>query len=267
MNAVDFKEVSIAFGKKRILNNITAQIHQGEFLGIFGPNGAGKTIMLRTILGLLKPISGSVLLYGNPPQRGDPAIGYMPQIRHDLEAFPLSGRSYLSAVINGSGWGWPHIKKKQRVQMEQVIELVGIQDYIDRPFTQFSGGERQHLALAQALVGQPQILLLDEPLSSLDPGQQEKTISLIKVIQQKLNITVLLTAHNINPLLGAMDRVLYLGHGKAAIGTIDEVVNSTTLSMLYDTPIDVIRSGKNVSVIYKTPQRDDHDDSHHRIYT
>lgn len=263
LKAIEFKDAALGFGKKQIISKLNATILDGEFVGIFGPNGSGKTTLLSTVLGLLKPINGTILLYGDAPHRGNPIIGYMPQLRHDLETYPLTGRSYLSAAVNGSGWGIPLLNKGEQNQIDAVIQLVGLQSYIDRPFSQYSGGERQHLALAQALLGKPKILLLDEPLSNLDPGQQEKIIRLIKTIQQRLKMTVLLTAHNINPLLEAMDRILYLAHGKAVIGTVEEVVNSATLSWLYDTPVEVIHAGRNIWVTTKLQERDDHEGSHH----
>lgn len=264
MNAIEFKNVSLGFGDKEILQNFTATISHGEFVGIFGPNGAGKTVLLRTVLGLLKPLKGSIYVYGNSPQQERASIGYMPQMRRDLDAFPISGRAYLATTLTGTGWGMPFLNRQQRDEIDQVIELVGM-PYIDRPLRQFSGGERQLLALAQTLLGHPKILLLDEPLSNLDPGQQEKIVSLIHTIQQRLSITVLLTAHNINPLLHVMNHIVYLAHGKAAIGSLEEVVNSKTLSWLYDTPVEVLHSGPNVWVMPKTLEREGHDEDHSHV--
>ncbi len=259
MNAIEFQNASFGFGTKSILNNLTASIPHGSFVGIFGPNGAGKTLMLRTILGLTNLIDGKILIYGTPPKRGLLSIGYLPQFHHELESFPLSGRSFLSAAAQGCRWGFPFLNKKQNLEIEEVIQLVELQDYIDRPFMQYSGGERQRLGLALALLGKPKILLLDEPLSALDPGQQERIIKLIHSIQKALNFTVLMTGHNINPLIDVMDNIIYLSHGQAAIGTVDEVVNTTTLSQLYNTPVEVIRSGNNVWIMPKNPEKDDHD--------
>jgi len=262
LTALEFQDLTIAFENKAILKNFSATINHGQFIGILGPNGAGKSTFLRAILGLVKPISGHILVCEKPAQRGHPCIGYMAQAQHESQAFPLTGRSYLAAALNGTGWGMPFLTKPQRMQIERVIALVGLEEYVDRPVTQYSGGERQRLALAQSLLGQPKILLLDEPLSSLDPGQNEKIVSLVRSIQKELNITILLTSHNINPLIGTIDHIIYLAHGKAAIGSVDEIVNNKTLSALYDTPIEVIKSDGNVWVLQKNSGMSIHDRTH-----
>ena len=143
------------------------------------------------------------------------------------------------------------MNKAQQARVTEAITLAGLEDIIDQPYAQLSGGERQRLGLAQALINQPKALLLDEPLSSLDLKQQEKIITLIKDIQQQLKITVLFTAHDINPLLQVMDRIIYLAYGKAAIGTVAEVVTSSTLSWLYDTPLEVIPWEQSLLVVHK----------------
>jgi zinc/manganese transport system ATP-binding protein len=260
LNAIEFIDETISFENKKIVGHFNAAIPEGEFVGLFGPNGAGKSTLLKTILGLNKPIYGSALVFGRPPQRGNPEIGYMPQLRREPPSYPLNGRAFMEAALHGTGWGIPHLKKKEHKEIEEAIQLVGLEDYIDRPFTQYSGGERQRLALAQALLGRPKILLLDEPLSNLDPGQQEKIIHLVKEVQEKLQITVLFSGHHLNPLLGVMDHLIYMAHGKAAMGTVDEVVNSKTLSMLYDTPIEVFRKDGNIWVMRKTMGMENHDE-------
>ncbi len=126
-----------------------------------------------------------------------------------------------------------------------------------RPISALSGGQRQRLLLAAALLGRPKLLLLDEPLISLDPAAQAGIIALIRRLQETLGLTVLFAAHDINPLLSTMDRVLYLGGGKAAIGTVDEVITSATLSTLYGAPIEVIRAGGRIFVV------SDQSDHHH----
>ena len=111
------------------------------------------------------------------------------------------------------------------------------------------GGERQRLLLAQALIGRPRLLLLDEPLISLDPHHQHAVVALARSLQAELGLTVLFSAHDLNPLLGALDRVLYLGHGQAALGTVDEVVTGPVLSRLYGSRIDVVRLGGRIFVM------------------
>ncbi len=251
MTAIEFQNITLSFPQKNLLTDFTMSIAQGEFIGIFGPNGAGKSTLLRTILGLVTPNAGNIKLYGNSPQRGNRDIGYMPQQRPEQLSHPLTARTYLQSSLIGLGWGLPLVSKAQRIRIAETIALTGLEDFIDQPYAQLSGGERQRLGLAQALINRPKALLLDEPLSSLDLKQQGKMVALIKSIQQQLKITVLFTAHDINPLLGMMDRIIYLAYGKAAIGTVAEVVNSATLSWLYDTPLEVIPWEQSILVVHK----------------
>jgi zinc/manganese transport system ATP-binding protein len=251
MNIIDIVQLTIGYAEKPVIENFSANIQRGEFIGIFGPNGAGKSTLLRAILGLIPPREGTIAIDGKPCHRGDPRIGYLSQFRQYAAANQLSGRAYLAAACQGHRWGLPFCSKIQRAQINAVIQLTHAQEFVDRPYLQLSGGERQRLALAQALIGEPEILLLDEPLSGLDPAQQEKMMRLVQTIQQQSGITVLLTAHDLNPLLGVMSKVIYLTHGKAAIGTVDEVVNSEKLSWLYNAPIQVIQHGNHLFVIHE----------------
>ncbi len=216
---IEFKNLTLWFDKnKLIFDNFSATINKGELIGILGPNGAGKSSLLRIILGLQKLNAGSVLIRGKKTQQGMATIGYMPQLRNAPLPHRLTARSYLQATIDGFRWGIPLLKVTHRAQVDEVIDLVGIAGYVDRPLVQLSGGEKQRIALAQALLSKPKILLLDEPLSSLDPGQQAKMIDLIQRIQLQQELTVLLTAHDINPLLKVINHIIYLTHGKTAMG-------------------------------------------------
>ena len=238
--ALVFDGTTLALGGRVVLRALDMSIPQGVFVGVLGPNGAGKTTLLRAALGLVPPAAGSISVLGRPAGRGQGAIGYMPQSRTPLSDISLSGRDFVAVASGGGGWGlaWP--TKAQRADVARVIDLVDAAGYADRPLRTLSGGERQRLLLAQALLGEPKMLLLDEPLSSLDPHHQSATIKLVRALQKHLGITVLFTAHDLNPLLPVLDRVLYLGHGEAALGSVAEVVNARTLSRLYGAPIDVL---------------------------
>ncbi|MBS0351793.1 MAG: ATP-binding cassette domain-containing protein, partial [Proteobacteria bacterium] len=214
-------------------------------------NAAGKSTLLKAILGLIKPQIGSIFITDQPCHRGNPNIGYLSQFRQYATSNSLSARTYLAAVCQATRWGLPRQSKKNQAQIQRLIELTGIGSFVDRPYLQLSGGERQRVALAQALIGQPKILLLDEPLSGLDPGQQEKMVQIIRSIQKELKLAVLFTAHDINPLLGVMDKVIYLAHGKAAMGSVDQIVNSKTLSWLYNAPIEVFTHHRHLIVIHE----------------
>lgn len=263
---INFKDLTLSISRKIIIQNFNANITLGEFVGVFGSNGSGKTSLLRSILGLFKPTSGDIWIEGKSVRRGNSIIGYMPQLREHHLPGQLSGWEYVACSLNGFHWGLPYLNKQQKQYIHQMIELVGAQEYCHRAYRCLSGGEKQRLALAQALLNQPKILLLDEPLSGLDPGQQEKIIRLIGDIQQKLKITVLLTAHDFNPLLNIMNKLIYLASGKAAIGTVDEIVTSEKLSWLYNSPIEVLRHQNRLFVIHQTSGNYLNDDTHHTTY-
>jgi zinc/manganese transport system ATP-binding protein len=256
MSVIEFKDLTLSVPDKKILSDFNAKIFEGELIGIFGANGSGKTTLLRSILGLHKFEKGQIIALDKTK------IGYMPQLREYHIAGQISGWEHLASTLNGSRWGFPYLNKKQKIKVNKIISLVGAEEFIHRAYLRLSGGERQRLNLAQALLNQPKILLLDEPLGGLDPGQQEKMLELINVIRKELNITILLTAHDFNPLLEYMNRLIYLAIGKAAIGTIDEIVTSSKLSWLYNSPIEVIRHQNRLFVIHKLLGSNVYDLSH-----
>lgn len=249
--AIVASNITLAYDQQPILRNFNAEIKYGEFIGVFGPNGAGKSTLLKSLLGLKKPIGGNLLVLNKPVRRGHPAIGYLPQMRNQVSHFQYSGRAVISAAIAGYRWGLPYLTKEQQQEVERVIDLVEANHYADRAYRTLSGGERQRLLLAKALLDNPKILLLDEPLANLDPRYQESLIELIQSLQQRLQITVLLTAHDVNPLLGVMNRVLYLANGNAALGTVQQVITSEQLSKIYQVPIEVIQHQDRLFVVSK----------------
>jgi zinc/manganese transport system ATP-binding protein len=236
-------------GSRTVLANVDATIDEGEFIGVFGPNGSGKTTLLQAILGLLPPASGEIRVLGGTPGNGSAATGYLPQKRSSLGDLRLRGWDLVASVHNGHRWGLAYLEPAARRDVAWALDTVEASDLAARPLSELSGGELQRLLLAQALLGKPRLLLLDEPLISLDPRYQRTVVDLVKRVQGELGITVLFTAHELNPLLGAMDRVLYLGHGRAALGTTDEVITSEVLSTLYDAPIDVLRLNGRIIVV------------------
>ncbi len=247
--AIGLERVTLARGERVVLSEVSFKIGAGEFIGVFGPNGAGKTTLLQAILGLLRPAAGELRVLGKRARRGNPAAGYLPQQRSPVADLRLCGGDFVASAINGERWGLPHQGKSVRSEVARVTGLVGAEALVPRPLCELSGGELQRLLLAQSLVGNPELLLLDEPLISLDPHFQHAVVELAKRIQSSLGITVLFTAHDINPLLGAMDRVLYLGQGQAALGTVDEVITGDVLSRLYGTPIEVLHAKGRILVV------------------
>jgi zinc/manganese transport system ATP-binding protein len=262
LSAVDFDNASIVLGGRRILSGVSFSIEPGEFVAVMGPNGAGKTTLLRAALGLIPIQSGRVSVLGAAPRRGNPAIGYVPQSRRAAAQLWITGAELLLRAHNGERWGPPLSSTTDRAEIAAALERVGATSLALRPVSEMSGGERQRLFVAQALIGSPKLLLLDEPLISLDPAHQRSIVELVRAVSRELGAAVLFSAHEINPLLRAVDRVLYLGNGAAAIGGIDEVINEPVLSALYRTPVRVVRAEDRIFVIAEDGVLDGHDHHH-----
>ncbi len=239
--AIELDRVTLARGRRIVLADVSALIRPGEFIGVFGPNGAGKTTLLQAILGLHRAAAGVIRVLGSPPGRGNRNAGYLPQRRGAVADLPLRGWDFVASACDGWRWGLPRLGRAGRESVAAALETVGAATLAARRLGDLSGGELQRLLLAQALLGAPQLLLLDEPLISLDPHFQQEVVALVATIRKMHGITVLFTAHDLNPLLPAMDRVLYLGQGRAALGTVEEVIRDDILSDLYGTPIEVLR--------------------------
>ncbi|HEY5379799.1 MAG TPA: ABC transporter ATP-binding protein [Pseudolabrys sp.] len=249
MNVVELDHATITLGGRAVLADASFAIGPGEFIGVLGPNGAGKTTLMRAILGLLAPSAGHVRVFGNHPQRGDRAIGYLPQVRTVLPDLRVRGLDFIASSMHGERWGLPSLSRADKSMIEATLDSVGARDLARRPLSEMSGGERQRLLLAQALIGEPKLLLLDEPLISLDARHQEVAIAVVREVCRERKITVLFSAHELNQLLGTLDRVLYLGNGQAVLGTVDEVVTGPVLSRLFGTDISVVRADGHIFVM------------------
>jgi zinc/manganese transport system ATP-binding protein len=249
MNAIELEGVTLARGDRIVLSEVSVAIRPGEFIGVFGPNGAGKTTLLHAILGLIRPAAGDLRVLGARTGTGNPNAGYLPQRRAQVSDLRLRGWDFVASAMRGERWGLPLAGRSGAREIERAIAVVEGQALAARPLSELSGGELQRLLLAQALLGKPKLLLLDEPLVNLDPHFQKTIVALVKRVQESEGVTVLFTAHEPNVLLGAMDRVLYLGRGHAAIGSVDEVITGEVLSRLYGTPIDVLRVNDRIVVV------------------
>ena len=242
-------EVSLKVGQDCILNKVNANIRSGEFIGIFGPNGSGKTTLVRALLGLIPCSAGTMTLFGEPVRRGSRLIGYMPQAITTCETARLSVRAMIMAVQAGEHWGMPCNNAAAVREVDEVLALVELGHLAEVPFYQLSGGEKQRVQLAQSLLGKPKLLLLDEPLASLDPYHQQQLVSIIGNVKKITGATILFIAHDINPLLHVIDRIWYLAGGKAALGTLEEVLSNNVLSHLYNAAMHVIRAEGRIFIV------------------
>jgi zinc/manganese transport system ATP-binding protein len=270
MTVIELDRATIKLGGRNVLNDTSLTIGQGEFIGVLGPNGAGKTTLMRAILGLVPASSGAIRVFDKPPRRGNRQIGYLPQVRTVLPDLRIRGLDFIASSVHGERWGVPSLTRADRAMIEATLAAAGAGGLSRRPLSKMSGGERQRLLLAQALLGEPRLLLLDEPLISLDYHYQEAVIELVRRQARERNITVLFSAHELNQLIGALDRVLYLGNGRAALGTIDEVVTTPVLSELYGTDINVVRADGQIFVLSRgrSVEHSDHaHDGHHHDHS
>jgi zinc/manganese transport system ATP-binding protein len=268
MNVVELDRATIGIAGHSVLSNVSLAIRAGEFIGVLGPNGAGKTTLMRAILGLLPPSAGTLRVFGHEPQRGDRTIGYLPQVRTVLPDLRVRGLDFIASSLHGERWGVPSLSRHDRSMIEQTLDSVGARDLAMRPLSAMSGGERQRLLLAQALIGSPKLLLLDEPLISLDHRHQEVAIDVVRKVCRERGITVLFSAHELNQLLGTLDRVLYLGNAQAVLGTVEVVITAPVLSRLYGTDIQVVRAEGHIFVMSRgrdvevSDHQHDHDHNH-----
>jgi zinc/manganese transport system ATP-binding protein len=261
-HALELERVTLMLGGRTILKETSFAVDEGEFIGVLGPNGAGKTTLMRAVLGLVPVASGTIRVAGQPVSRGNVSVGYMPQTRSALAGRRLRARDFIAMAADGHRFGLPRSDAANEADVERVLDLVGGNALAARPLSELSGGERQRLLIAQCLLGKPQLLLLDEPLISLDPHHQRGVVELVRRVQRELGITVLFSAHELNPLLNALDRVLYLGGGAAALGTVDEVITRPVLSRLYGSPIDVMRVNGRIFVMSGDVEVEKHDHEH-----
>ena len=264
MSAIELAGVTLTLGARTVLSGVDVTVGEGEFVGLLGANGAGKTTLLRAVLGLIRPAAGRITVMGAPAMRGHAAVGYLPQANRPAIDSRLRGWDFVAAAVDGRRWGLPILHRAGRRDVDRALDLVGATALARRPLGELSGGERQRLMLALALLGEPRLLLLDEPLMSLDPHHQRGVVELVRDLQRDLGLTVLFSAHELSPLLGALDRVLYLGGTQAAIGTVDEVITGPVLSRLYGSPIDVVRLDGRIFVMSgpHEVERDEH--RHHQ---
>jgi len=240
--SVLLEQVSVHLGGRPILQDVSLSINNGEFIVILGPNGAGKTTFLKLLLGLVRPSSGRVEVLCRTPQRGQYAIGYTPQHRALDADLALRARDLVGFGLDGHRWGIALPSRSRRQKIDQALREVDALDLAEAPIGQLSGGEQQRLLIAQALLTDPCLLLLDEPLANLDLAHQQEAVALVARVCRTRGVTVMLVAHDINPLLSVTDRVIYIARGRSAIGKPETVINSRSLSQLYGSPVEVVQS-------------------------
>jgi zinc/manganese transport system ATP-binding protein len=259
---VELSGATARLGGRTIWSEVDCSVQPGEFIALLGPNGAGKTTLLNVILGLLPLSAGSVRVLGRAPRTQSASIGYLPQRRTFDAATRVRGVDVVRLGLDGGRWGVPppsigpfaRRAAPARERVREMIELVGAGDYATRPIGELSGGEQQRLLIAQALIREPDLLILDEPLDSLDLANQAQIAALVQEICRARGVAVLLVAHDVNPLLSYLDRVIYIAAGRALAGPPREVITGERLSALYGTPIEVLHASDGRMVVVGAPE-------------
>jgi zinc/manganese transport system ATP-binding protein len=242
--------LDVGYRDKTVWRNATFQVNRGEFVAVIGPNGAGKTTLFRLLLGLQSPTAGTLRVLGATPRRGNQRIGYVPQ-RHTIDnETHIACESLVRLGLSGTRWG-PGLSFTGEVEKAAAaaLEAVGATELAEKPLGKLSGGELQRVFLAEALVGNPEMLLLDEPLSNLDLRHSRELVELVHGLVSTRNVTTLLVAHDINPLIQCLDKVIYIANSKVATGTPDTVLTSESLSALYGVHVEVLHDSRNNLVI------------------
>jgi zinc/manganese transport system ATP-binding protein len=243
------ENLTVRLGGREVLTDVNFSIAPGQFTGLIGANGAGKTTLLRAILGLQPPSGGSILVAGRPRSRRNPLLGYVPQ-KFLLDAdVPLRARDVVALGLDAHRLGFARPSRERRERVEQMLAAVGADRFADARVGNLSGGEQQRVLIAHALVSGPRLLLLDEPLANLDLRSGQEVVALIARIAAEQRLAVLISAHEMNPLLDVMDRIVYIAGGRAASGATEEVVRPDVLSRLYGHHVDVVRVHGRVLVV------------------
>ena len=239
------RHVSVSLSGRQILRDIDFSLNSGEFCGLIGANGSGKTTLLRTILGFVTSSSGTVAIAGKKLT----SVGYVPQ-KSNLDPFiPMRARDLVALGLDGHRFGIPLPSQRNRWQVDEMLEAVDANGFAEQRIGELSGGQQQRVLIAHALVRRPRLLVLDEPLANLDIRSVAEIVRLLQQVSRRHQVAILLSAHDMNPLLQAMDRIVYLAQGRAASGPTAAVVKTEVLSRLYGYHIDVIRVHGRILVV------------------
>jgi zinc transport system ATP-binding protein len=236
--AVSFRDVWFGYGRTDVLEGLALDVAEGTFTALIGPNGAGKTTMLRLLLGLETPRRGEVTVFGEAPGSRGLRIGYVPQRTGVPDGFPLSAEE---AVLMGRfaiiGMG-RRPARADRDAARQALARVNLEHVAGRRFSELSGGQQRRALIARALVGEPRLLLLDEPTAGLDPAAQARFYDMCCVLQREEHLTLIAASHDVDVVAQHADTVLLIDRTVKAMGPPAAVLHTDQLDRVYDFPRD-----------------------------
>ncbi|MGH9069242.1 MAG: metal ABC transporter ATP-binding protein [Acidimicrobiales bacterium] len=255
-------------GGRDLWQGLDVEVAPGDLVAVLGPNGVGKSTLVRAVLGLHRLSAGHIEVLGRPAGQANRSVGYMPQRRSYDRGVRIRARDVVRLGLDGTRWGvplpWPGGRRRQEAaRVEEVLALVGASHLADRPVGQVSGGEQQRVLIAQALVNRPRLLLMDEPLDSLDLPTQGAIAALVRGICRAQGVAAMIVAHDVNPILTHLDKVVYLGPSRAVVGRPAEVVTGPVLSDLYGSPVEVLTAGDGRLVVVGVPEAPAHHADRH----
>ncbi|MDE3189404.1 MAG: ATP-binding cassette domain-containing protein [Acidobacteriota bacterium] len=261
MSAVELRDAEARVGGRTVWRDVSVTVERGAFVAVLGPNGAGKSTLVRAVLGLQPLAAGRASILGRPPGGANGRIGYLPQRRSFDPSTRIRGVDVVRLGLDGARFGVPLPGRRSRAaaaRVAETIDLVGAGHYAARPIGELSGGEQQRLLIAQALVREPQLLLLDEPLDSLDLPNQIGVAALIRRICRERDVAVMLVAHDVNPIISYLDGVIYLAGGTAVEGRPEDVISTEALTALYGVPVEVLHASDGRLVVVGAPDLHGH---------
>ncbi len=244
---IEFRNVTLGYGRKPVIRDVSFHVAAGDYLGLVGPNGAGKTTLVRAILGTLAPMSGTVS-FGNGG-RERVRIGYVPQrdtiddvLPYSAREVALMGRYRQIGLFRRPG-------AEDRTIVMKAMEHAGAETFAGRSFRDLSGGQKQRVLIARALAVQPEILILDEPTNGMDLSSRLSILHLIRRLHEEQQLTVIMVSHLLDDVANHVRRLAIVQEGVFQVGGVEEILTGENLSSLYRRPVDVVRIGGHTAIL------------------